>query len=39
MKLDLPGLKQAKALYDEVARRGWEENGTQVLLKWYQSQS
>ena len=23
---------------EEVARRGWEENGTQVLLKWYQAQ-
>lgn len=38
MQLDLPGLKQAKKLYDEVARRGWEENGTQVLLKLYQAQ-
>jgi len=38
MKLELPGLVQAKKLYDEVARRGWEENGTQVLLRWYQAQ-
>ena len=38
LRLDLPGLQQAKKLYDEVARRGWEENGTQVLFKWYQSQ-
>ena len=38
MKLDLPGLTQAKKLYDEVARRGWEENGTQVLLKLYQAE-
>ena len=38
MKLDLPGLQQAKKLYDDVAARGWEENGTQVLLKWYQAQ-
>ena len=38
LKLELPGLVQAKKLYDEVARRGGEENGTQVLLKWYQSQ-
>ena len=38
MQLDLPGLRQAKQLYDEVARRGWEENGTQVLLRWYQAQ-
>ena len=38
MKLNLPGLMLAKKLYDEVARRGWEENGTQILLKWYESQ-
>jgi 3-hydroxyisobutyrate dehydrogenase len=38
MKLDLPGLKQAKKLYDEVAARGWDENGTQVLLRLYQAQ-
>ena len=38
MKLDLPGLKQAKKLYDEVAARGWEENGTQVLLRLYREQ-
>jgi 3-hydroxyisobutyrate dehydrogenase len=38
MKLELPGLKLAKKLYDEIARRGWEEHGTQILLKWYQTQ-
>ena len=38
MKLDLPGLRQAKKLYDEVAARGWDENGTQVLLRLYQAQ-
>jgi len=38
MNLDLPGLQQAKRLYDEVAARGWEENGTQALLKLYQAQ-
>jgi 3-hydroxyisobutyrate dehydrogenase len=38
MKLDLPGLKQAKKLYDEVAGRGWSEDGTQALLKLYQAQ-
>jgi 3-hydroxyisobutyrate dehydrogenase len=36
MNLDLPGLKQAKALYDEVSRRGWDDEGTQVLLRLYQ---
>ncbi len=38
MQLDLPGLQQANKLYEEVAARGWSENGTQVLLKWYQAQ-
>ena len=35
MKLDLPGLVQAKKLYDEVARRGWEDCGTQALFRLY----
>ena len=38
MQLNLPALKQAKKLYDAVASHGWAENGTQVLLKWYQAQ-
>ena len=38
MQLALPGLAQAKLLYDDVARRGWEENGTQVLLRLYAEQ-
>ncbi len=38
MQLDLPGLQQANKLYEEVAAQGWSENGTQVLLKWYQAQ-
>jgi 3-hydroxyisobutyrate dehydrogenase len=36
LKLELPGLAQAKQLYDEVARRGGEDNGTQVLWRLYQ---
>ncbi|MBI2498405.1 MAG: NAD(P)-dependent oxidoreductase [Opitutae bacterium] len=35
MKLDLPGLAQAKKLYDEVARRGGEDDGTQALFRLY----
>ena len=35
MKLELPGLVQAKKLYDEVARRGWEDCGTQALFRLY----
>jgi 3-hydroxyisobutyrate dehydrogenase len=39
MKLKLPGLELAKKLYDDVARHGWEDRGTQILLQWYQTQS
>jgi 3-hydroxyisobutyrate dehydrogenase len=35
MKLDLPGTRQAKQLYDTVAARGWEDAGTQVLFRLY----
>jgi 3-hydroxyisobutyrate dehydrogenase len=35
MKLDVPGLACAKKLYDQVAARGWEECGTQVLYRLY----
>ncbi len=35
MKLDLPGTKQAKKLYDQVATRGWEDAGTQALFRLY----
>jgi 3-hydroxyisobutyrate dehydrogenase len=38
MKLDLPGLACAKRLYDEVASRGWTEEGTQALYKLYASE-
>jgi 3-hydroxyisobutyrate dehydrogenase len=35
LQLDLPGTKQAKQLYDEVVRRGWEDAGTQALFRLY----
>jgi 3-hydroxyisobutyrate dehydrogenase len=35
MKLELPGLTCAKKLYDRVASRGWEDNGTQALYRLY----
>jgi 3-hydroxyisobutyrate dehydrogenase len=35
LKLDLPGLAGAKKLYDQVAARGWEDSGTQVLYRLY----
>ena len=35
MKLDLPGLAQAKRLYDLLAARGHGRDGTQVLFKYY----
>jgi 3-hydroxyisobutyrate dehydrogenase len=37
MGLDAPGLACARALYDRVAGKGWEEMGTQVLYKLYTS--
>lgn len=38
MGLELPGLKTAKALYDQLAERGEEDSGTQALFKWYLNQ-
>ena len=38
MHLDLPGLANAKQLYDQVAARGWEDNGTQALFKLFLAQ-
>jgi 3-hydroxyisobutyrate dehydrogenase len=35
MGLELPGLDCARALYDRVAAKGWEELGTQVLYRLY----
>lgn len=35
MQLDLPGLAQAKKLYDEVSQRGWDDCGTQALFRLY----
>ncbi len=37
LKLDLPGLAIAKNLYEQVAAKGWEDNGTQALYKLYTS--
>ena len=36
MKLELPGLALAKKLYDEVSRRGGDDDGTQALFRLYQ---
>jgi len=38
LKLDLPGLAQARKLYDQVAAHGWEDSGTQALFRLYQAQ-
>jgi 3-hydroxyisobutyrate dehydrogenase len=32
---DAPGLAVAKRLYDQVSARGWDDQGTQVLYRWY----
>lgn len=37
MKLDLPGLANARRLYEQVAARGWDECGTQALYRLYAS--
>lgn len=38
LKLDLPGLAEAKRLYEKVAAHGWEECGTQALYRLYLTQ-
>ncbi|MBE1444437.1 NAD(P)-dependent oxidoreductase [Paenibacillus sp. OAS669] len=38
MKLELPGLAQARALYEQLAQMGEEDSGTQALFKVYQQQ-
>ncbi len=35
LKLELPGLANAKSLYEKVAARGWEDCGTQALYRLY----
>ncbi len=35
LQLELPGLRCVQTLYDEVARHGWEDSGTQVLFRLY----
>ena len=35
LKLDLPGLAEAKRLYEKVAAHGWAECGTQALYRLY----
>lgn len=35
LKLALPGTRQAQQLYDEVARRGGNDDGTQALFRLY----
>ncbi|WP_379966730.1 NAD(P)-dependent oxidoreductase [Ectobacillus sp. sgz5001026] len=35
MKLEVPGLSLAKQMYEELAKQGEENNGTQALIKRY----
>lgn len=39
MGLELPGLKQAKALYEKLAAEGGEDDGTQALFRLYEAGS
>ncbi|KIL47520.1 NAD(P)-dependent oxidoreductase [Jeotgalibacillus campisalis] len=36
MNLDLPGLQLAKSLYQEIAKAGHDEDGTQALIAYYE---
>ena len=36
MELNLPGLKLARSLYNELVSQGFENKGTQVLFEGYQ---
>lgn len=36
MELELPGLKMAKAMYDELSAKGYDYNGTQALIDYYE---
>ena len=36
MNLQLPGLQLAKSMYDELIAKGYENNGTQTLIKTYE---
>ncbi len=38
LKLELPGLKLAKRLYDELSARGMDDLGTQAIIRWYSQQ-
>ena len=35
MHLELPGLTLAKQMYDELAAKGYDDNGTQALIDFY----
>jgi 3-hydroxyisobutyrate dehydrogenase len=36
MNLQLPGLQLTKSMYDELVAHGYEDNGTQTLIKSYE---
>ena len=36
MELELPGLKMAKAMYAELSAKGYDYNGTQALIDYYE---
>jgi 3-hydroxyisobutyrate dehydrogenase len=38
LKLELPGLAEARRLYEKVAAHGWEDCGTQALYRLYLAQ-
>ncbi|WP_186731390.1 NAD(P)-dependent oxidoreductase [Rummeliibacillus suwonensis] len=36
MQLELPGLALAKQMYDELSAKGYDNNGTQALINYYE---
>lgn len=36
MELELPGLKMAKTMYDELSAKGYDYKGTQALIDYYE---
>lgn len=38
MKIELPGLRASLKMYEELARKGHENEGTQGLIQWYYEQ-
>lgn len=36
LELNLPGLRQSLRMYEELSKQGYDDNGTQALIKYYE---